>query len=663
MLIISNNNFNENDYKAVNNIKALGLDMINEAQSGHPGIVLSAAPIIYTLYANHLNINPKDDKWVNRDRFVMSSGHGSALLYATLYMAGFDLSLEDLKSFRKINSKTPGHPELNVTPGVDFSTGPLGQGISSAVGMAIAEKYLNNRYTYGKNKSLIDHYTYCLCGDGDIMEGVTSEACSIAGNLGLGKLIVLYDSNNMTLDRDTKETLKENVLLKFKAMNWDTHLVTNGNDLEAINEAITKAKKRLDKPSIIEVKTILGEGSVNENTPKAHGKALDKDDLLKLKEKLGIRDVPFTVIGDAINNMQEKINSRCEKVYDKYQELYKFKNKKLSAFKEEFTNYLENKCFEIDKSFSVLPEETDNKQLREISNVVINNMASNNIFMTISADLATSTKLFIDSDKIFGNNNLSSRNIAVGVREHASAAIANGISSEGIRVFVSTFLSFSDYLKPALRMSALMNLPVTYIFTHDSILIGQDGPTHEPVEQLVGLRSIPNVTLYRPNDANELIGSYKSVVSNKGCSIIVVSKDYVKTKLETSINDVNKGAYIVKDFEIIDGIIISTGSELDLALEASKRLEEFGKKLRIVSMPSNKLFEEQSDKYKNEVLPKNVKKIVIEFASSYSWYKYCNNESLMFNVNSFGKSASPDEIIKEYKLDIENIVEEIKKNL
>lgn len=659
MGIISNNNFTDKDLKAVNNIKAIAIDMINEAKSGHPGIVLSAAPIIYTLYANHLVFDPKNDKWVNRDRFVMSAGHGSALLYATLFMSGFDLTLEDLKNFRRLSSKTPGHPELNKTPGVDFTTGPLGQGFAGAVGMAIAEAFLNNRYTYGKNKSLIDHYTYCLCGDGDIMEGITSEAASIAGNLGLGKLIVLYDSNNVTLDGDTKVTLTENVLNKFKAMNWDTGIVPNGNDLNAINNAIEKAKKKTDKPSIIEIKTIIGDGTSLAGTNKVHGAPLSDEEIKALKEKLEIRDIPYTVIGEAIENMQARIKERNEKIIDKYNDLYKFSNKKLSNFKEEFSYLLENNKFEIDKDIALEAEDIENKAGREIAHSVINDLAENNLIMTLSADLSSSTKVFIDSDKLFTKAERNNRNIALGVREHAMASIANGIATNGIKVYTSTFLTFSDYLKPAIRMSALMNLPVTYIFTHDTVLVGEDGPTHEPIEQLVGLRSIPNFDVYRPNDANEIVGSFKTSITNERPSAIVISKEKVETKEITSINSVANGAYIVKDFTIIDGVIISTGKELDIALDVSKKLEEKGIKLRVVSMPSMELFEEQDEKYKNEILPKNVKKIVIEFSSSYSWYKYATSEDLMFNVNTFGTSAKKDEIIKEYNLSAEYILERI----
>ena len=349
-IIQLSNKMTDLDYKTVNNIKALAIDMINEAQSGHPGIALSCAPILYTLYAKHLVFDPKNDKWINRDRFVMSAGHGSSVLYSTLFMSGFNLTIDDLRAFRSINSKTPGHPVLDKTPGVDFSTGPLGQGIASAVGMAIAERFLNKRYSYTKKNSLIDHYTYCLCGDGDLMEGVSYEACSMAGLLGLGKLIVLYDSNNMTLDGPRETSSNEKVLERFRAMNWDVHQV-NGNDLNAIDVAISKAKSRKDKPSLIEVKTILGLGSKLENTNLVHGKPLEEDDITLLKEKLEIRDIPFTVVSECYNKMTEEVLERNYKIIDKYNSLYEFKNKKISNFKVEFEN-LKNNNFKMNIDFS-----------------------------------------------------------------------------------------------------------------------------------------------------------------------------------------------------------------------------------------------------------------------------------------------------------------------
>ena len=661
-IIQLSNKMTDLDYKTVNNIKALAIDMINEAQSGHPGIALSCAPILYTLYAKHLVFDPKNDKWINRDRFVMSAGHGSSVLYSTLFMSGFNLTIDDLRAFRSINSKAPGHPVLDKTPGVDFSTGPLGQGIASAVGMAIAERFLNKRYSYTKKNSLIDHYTYCLCGDGDLMEGVSYEACSMAGLLGLGKLIVLYDSNNMTLDGPKETSSNEKVLERFRAMNWDVYQV-NGNDLNAIDTAISKAKSRKDKPSLIEVKTILGLGSKLENTNLVHGKPLEEDDITLLKEKLEIRDIPFTVVSECYNKMTEEVLERNYKVIDKYNSLYEFKNKKISNFKDEFEN-LKNNDFKMNIDFSLNKEDTEEQKGIVISKKMLEKIITNeNLVLNASADVFTSCNTYIESMGDFTKNSCG-RNIHMGVREHAMGAILNGITACGIRCFGSCFLTFSDYLKPAIRSAALMKLPVIYIFTHDTLMNGQDGSSHIPVEQLVSLRSIPNVVVYRPCDANEIIGSYKSAINDlEHVSILIISKEKLNTLENTSINSVSKGAYILKDNTDLDACIISTGSEVETALYVAKRLEELGKKIRVVSMPSIEKFSMQDKKYLYDVLPKNCKRYVIEYSSSYSWYKFITNPSNMFTIDTFGKSGKKDDLLKEYKLDKDSILNKILKTL
>lgn len=650
--------FNELDYKVVNNIKALAIDMINEAKSGHPGIVLGAAPIIYDIYARHLVFDSKNDKWVNRDRFIMSAGHGSALLYATLYFSGFNITIEDLKKFRRLSSITPGHPEYNVTPGVDMSTGPLGQGIASSVGFAIAERYLNKRYSYGKG-SLIDHYTYVLCGDGDLMEGVSYEACSIAGNLSLGKLIVIYDSNSMTLDRSTKETFKENVLERFKAMNWDTHLVLDGRNLDEIDNAICKAKECKNKPSFIEVKTTIGLGSKLENTNLVHGKCLDEEDTIKLKEKLGIRDVPFTILEKAYSYMRESIKNRNDKI--------------ISEYKKEVENVLSSDSFELKKEFENLLEGKndinfknvdldikDDLSGRDISSIVLNKICKDNkLIIGGSSDVASSTKTYIDGGNDFTSTSYDGRNILFGVREHAMGAILNGIALSNIRCIGSTFLAFSDYLKPAIRMSALMNLPVLYIFTHDNILIGEDGPTHEPVEQLIMLRSIPNLNVYRPGDANEMLGAYKSALSKNSPSAIILSKNKMKTLEQTNINNVDKGAYIVIDYDNYVGIIIAVGSELQLAINISNRLAVKHIYTRVVSMSSINLFKKQDDKYKESVLPLTSKKVVIEFSSSYSWNEFVYNDRYLFTIDNFGKSGKKEELEDYYNISEDDLYDKI----
>ncbi len=662
MGILSNkmSNFTETDYKVVNNIKSLALDMINISESGHPGIVLSSAPIIYSIYAKHMRFDIKNDKWINRDRFIMSSGHGSALLYATLFMCGFNISIEDLKKFRTFDSITPGHPEYNTTPGVDATTGPLGQGIATAVGISIAEKFLNNRYHISKEKSLIDHYTYVLCGDGDLMEGVSYEACSVAGNLNLGKLIILYDSNNITLDGFTKDTFKENVADRFKAMNFDVNIVKDGTNLDEINNAIIKSKKVKNKPSIIIVKTILGNGSKLQNTNLVHGKPLTAEDLKQLKNKLNIRDIPFTVYEENINYIGNILSVRNVKVLTEWNILLnKYKNK--GKYLNEIDNILEGNL-SITISDTNFDDELLGETGREISSNILNKIVNDNLLMLGGGcDVASSCKTYLKKMGDFTSTNLNGRNLLFGVREHASGAIANGIVLSGIRVFTSTFLSFSNYMLPAIRMSALMKLPVIYIFTHDSFLIGKDGPTHQPVEQLISLRSIPNVTVYKPFDGHEILGAYKSALSNiSGPSIIIISKEKMRLLKTTKVDEVSKGAYIVKKEKKPKGIIIATGYELSIAIEVYKKLKSIGILTNVVSMPSIEKYFEQDLKYQEKILP-DIPKVVIEFSSPYSWYRIVKSNKYIFGVSKFGKSASKEDLLKYYKLTIDDIYNKIKK--
>ena len=486
------------DERIINNIKSLGIDMIHEAKSGHPGIVLGAAPILYTLYAKHLVINVNDSKWLNRDRFIMSAGHGSALLYATLFMAGF-LEINDLKNFRKINSKTPGHPEYGVTPGVDISSGPLGQGFASAVGMAIAEAKLQQL-----SNQMINHKIYVLCSDGDLMEGISSEAASIAGTLGLSNLIVLYDSNNICLDGKTPETFNENIPTKFESMGWDSIVVKDGNNVKEIDRAISRAKRN-KKPTIIEVKTIIGKGSLLENTNLVHGKDLTDEDIEQLKNKLNIPLNPFYVNDDLRGEFQRQIFSRTNVEYEKWSKNYQYYTNLSKEQTKKYDFYFDKQEFNFDKlEFQV---EFNDKEATRKSNEKILNFIAPYIEPLIggSADLSKTTGTYLEKYSNITSTDFSGKNILFGVREHAMGAILNGLALYNYRPFGSTFLTFSDYLKPSIRMSAMMDLPVTYIFSHDSINIGEDGPTHQPVEQLASLRAIPNFKVYRPCDAHELI--------------------------------------------------------------------------------------------------------------------------------------------------------------
>lgn len=635
------------DREIVNNIKSLGIDMIDCANNGHPGIVLGAANIIYTLYAKHMNINVEDPTWENRDRFVLSAGHGSALLYATLYMAGFDLTIDDLKRFRHIHSKTPGHPEYGMTMGVDMSTGPLGQGIASAVGMALAGKISHEKYRLpkksklGKEQSLFDYHVYVLCGDGDLMEGISYEATSLAGSLKLNNLIVLYDSNNVSLDGKTENTFTENVIERFKALNWNTILVNN-NTISSIDKAIMEAKES-DRPTLIEIKTIIGEGSINENSNKVHGKPLDKDDITKLKLKLKIDPTEFYVDMVAKENFSKQIKERSLKKYELFNRLVK----ELDYHKIEVNLNLNDLSFSSD-----LLEElrtTNGKIMLEIAKRIPN-------FIGGSADVGSSTKAVLPNDL----NNFVGNNIYFGVREHAMGAVLNGLALNGYYSFGSTFLVFSDYLKPAIRMTALMNLPVTYIFTHDSVNIGQDGPSHQPIEQLVALRSIPNMLVFRPADAEEIVGCWEYIINNKKPSCLVLSRNKIPKNKLTDRRLVAKGGYIVRRENDLYAIIICTGSEVNLGIKIADYLyEEYSLDVRVVSMPSKELFLKQPKEYQEEILPKGVRTIVIEAGSKYGWEGFVYSDKYLITLDRFGYSGTKEEVLKEMNFDYDQILQKI----
>lgn len=645
------------DREIIANIKTLGIDMIKEAGSGHPGIVLGAAPIIYTLYAKHMNINVNDEKWLNRDRFVMSAGHGSALLYATLFMAGYSLTIEDLKNFRTIHSKTPGHPEVGITPGVDMSTGPLGQGIASAVGMAIAEKKLEYETKLKNGKSLIQHKVYVLCGDGDLMEGISSEAASLAGTLQLNNLIVLYDSNNVCLDGNTNITFQENVCDRFKAMGWNTIRVRNGNNVNEIDRAIQAAKKS-PKPSLVEVKTIIGDGSLLAGTNAVHGKGLTDDDIKQLKANLQIPQPAFYINEQAKQNMQRQIYTRGNIKYNEWSTNYQlfmneFPNKEnyQFLFKDDKQYDLLNYDFNLNMNDREAMRVSNKKIMNEIAKYVPNLLGG-------SADLASATNVYLEQFGDFSKANLNGKNIWFGVREHAMGAILNGISFYHYKVFGSTFLSFSDYLKPAMRMSAIMKRPISYIFTHDSIGIGQDGPTHQPIEQLAALRAIPNFNVFRPCDAKEMIGCWHMMLQSKETpSALIISRNETPILETSDAKEVLNGAYIIeKEQGELDGIIIATGTEVHNAIHIARDLYHEQKiNLRIVSMPSREIFLKTSPEYQEQVLPKGYKKFVIEAGSSLGWEKFVYNEKYLFTIDMFGASGTKDDVYQYCHFDYETI--------
>lgn len=646
--------FNEN--KIVDNLRTLSIDMIHEANSGHPGICLDAAPILYTLYAKHLRFNPKDPNWLNRDRFIMSAGHGSALLYSTLYMAGYDISLDDLKKFRTINSKTPGHPEYNKTPGVEMTTGPLGQGLASSVGIALGEAYLRSYYQK-KNIKPLDYYTYVLCSDGDLMEGISYEALSLAGTLKLNKLIVLYDNNKISLDGKTENTFNIDVEKYFQSLNWNCIRI-DGNDVNSIDSALSKAKQSL-LPVVIICDTTIGKYSKLEGTKEVHGTPLTIEDIRDIKNRFGIRDIPFTVSSDVVEEFRNKITERCQKEYDIWQKDYDKLPDDVKKELEKISNHdlsLENENINYELN------ENDFESLRVSSSKVLNSLSEQfPLFIGGSADLATSTLTTLKNSSSFSHDNYTGKNINYGVREHAMGAIMNGISLSGIRNFSSTYLAFSDYLKPAIRLACQMNLPNIYIFTHDSITVGKDGATHQPVEQLIGLRSIPNLEVFRPADTNEIIGTYKVIAAKKnGPSVIILGRNTTKIKTSTSITEVKKGAYIVKkENKNISAIIISSGEELDLALDVAENLDQKGYDIRVVSMPSIELFKKQKDFYRNEILPFGTKVFVIEASSSYSWYQFVYNEKYLITIDEFGLSGDKNDVMEEFSYTKDKISERI----
>lgn len=652
------------DNEVIKNIKVLALDMVENAGSGHTGIILSAAPIIYTLFSRHLNINLNDPTWINRDRFVLSAGHGSALLYATLFLAGYNLTIDDLKNFRKINSKTPGHPEYGVTPGVEVTTGPLGQGLATAVGMALGEKILGDKYVIPKksvltiNNHLIDYNVYVLCSDGDLMEGLSYEAASFAGTQKLNNLIVLYDSNDVSLDNKTDVTFSENVISRFKALGWNTIKVKNGNSVSAIDKAIKKAKNS-SKPTLIEIKTILGYGSSKAGTSEAHGRGIDKFELAKIKQDFGMPNEMFYV------------NEQAKEYFHKM--IATHSNTKYSLWASNYDNYVKtyldgdynklNYLFDRDNKHNLLNYnwdfEKDMKEELRITNQGIMQKMAKIVpnFIGGSADLGNSTKAVLSDSSPITPSNYNGKNIYFGVREHAMGAILNGLSLSKFKVFGSTFLAFSDYVKPSIRMSALMNLPVTYIFTHDSISVGEDGPTHEPVEQLTMLRAIPNLNVYRPADANELIGCWNEIINAHMPSALVVSKQELSILPTTNAKYVSLGAYIVfQPTDVFNVIIIATGSEVHTAIHVANDIWNEKKiSVRVVSMPCMELYLKQPEDYKNKLLPRNIVTFVIEAGSGLSWGRFIYNETYLITIDKFGKSGKPSDVQKALGFDYQSI--------
>ena len=655
--------------KSVNAIKVLGVDAINKAKSGHPGVVMGAAPMAYSLFTKHLRVNPKKTDWINRDRFVLSAGHGSMLLYSLLHLSGFeDVSLEEVKNFRQWGSKTPGHPEFGHTKGIDATTGPLGQGISTAVGMALAERYLAAKYNK-EGYNLFDHYTYVICGDGDIMEGVASEASSFAAVQKLNKLVVLYDSNDICLDGETKDAFSENVRARYEAYGWNTILVEDGASVEVVNAAIEQAKKS-DKPTLIEVKTIIGAGSPNrQGTNGVHGAPLGEEETALFRKEIGWENEPFDIPADVYADFKVNVADRGEGEYAKWEKLYADYKAAYPELAKELEEVLSREDIKrLSKESFSFKNVGEAQATRNSSQDAINSVAAVlPTFFGGSADLSHSNMTFIKGDNLQDDAHRTDRNVQFGVREFAMATVLNGLMLHGgVRVFGGTFFVFSDYLKGALRLSALQNLPVTYVFTHDSIAVGEDGPTHEPIEHLASLRTIPNTYVFRPADATETQAAwYLSQKTNDRPTSIVLTRQNLPILENSSFEKVAKGAYVVYETAAdFDTILIATGSEVALAIDVARELETDGSKVRVVSMPSVELFEEQSKEYKEELLPLNIRRRVsLEMGNSALWYKYVGLDGLAIGIDKFGASAPANKVIEEYGFTVEAVVEKIKNEL
>ncbi|WP_455936886.1 transketolase [Gemella morbillorum] len=655
--------------QSVNAIKVLGVDAINKAKSGHPGVVMGAAPMAYSLFAKHLRVNPKKTDWINRDRFVLSAGHGSMLLYSLLHLSGFeDVSLEEVKNFRQWGSKTPGHPEFGHTKGVDATTGPLGQGISTAVGMALAERYLAAKYNK-EGYELFDHYTYVICGDGDIMEGVASEAASFAAVQKLNKLVVLYDSNDICLDGETRDAFSENVRNRYEAYGWNTILVEDGADVEAVNVAIEKAKQS-DKPTLIEVKTIIGAGSPNkQGTNGVHGAPLGEEETALFRKEIGWNYEPFEIPEEVYADFKVNVADRGETANNEWEKLYNEYKEKFPELAAELEEVLSREDIKhLSKESFSFKNVGEAQATRNSSQDAINSISKVlPTFFGGSADLSHSNMTFIKGEGLQDDAHRTERNIQFGVREFAMATVLNGMMLHGgVRVFGGTFFVFSDYLKAALRLSALQNLPVTYVFTHDSIAVGEDGPTHEPIEHLASLRTIPNTYVFRPADATETQAAwYLAQNVNDKPTSIVLTRQNLPVLENSSFEKVAKGAYVVYETSSdFDTILIATGSEVALAISVAQELEREGMKVRVVSMPSIELFEEQTSEYKEALLPRSIRRRVsLEMGNTALWYKYVGLDGLAIGINKFGASAPANKVIEEYGFSVEKVVARIKNEL
>lgn len=657
------------EQQSINTIRTLSIDAIEHANSGHPGLPMGAAPMAYTLWTDFMNHNPKHSTWFNRDRFVLSAGHGSMLLYSLLHLSGYNVTIEDLKSFRQWGSKTPGHPEVHHTDGVEATTGPLGQGIAMSVGMAMAEAHLAAKFNT-EDINIVDHYTYAIVSDGDLMEGISHEAASLAGHLGLGKLIALYDSNDISLDGDLNRSFSDNTEQRFKAYGWQVLTVEDGNDVNAIRNAIKAAQTNSEQPTLIEIKTVIGYGSPNKSASAAsHGAPLGTDEVKLTKEFYNWGHEDFHVPQEVYADFNEKIVKHGAEVEDNWNQLLEVYKERYPKLASEFELALNDELpVDWEKDLPVFESDKDTLATRASSGKVLNAIAKAvPNFFGGSADLAGSNKTTINDEDDFSRTNYAGRNIWFGVREHAMGAALNGMALHGgLKVYAGTFFVFSDYLRPAVRLSSIMNTPVTYVFTHDSIAVGEDGPTHEPIEQLASLRAMPGLSLIRPADGNETQAAWRlALESTDTPTALVLTRQNLPTlsgTKEHAYEGVKKGAYVVSDAEKAtpDALLLATGSEVQLAIQAQAELKEKGIDVRVISMPSWDRFNVQADSYKQQIIPSEVKRrVAIEMASPFGWERYIGDHGKVIGIDTFGASAKGEKVIEEYGFTVENVVNHV----
>ncbi len=642
---------------AINAVRMLAVDAINKAKSGHPGICLGAAPMLVDLYANFMNVDKTHMDWINRDRFILSGGHGVPMMYGLLNLMGFGVTIDDIKSLRQLHSKTPGHPEADVTPGIDASTGPLGQGIAMGVGFAMAERFLAAKFNR-EGFPVVDHYTYVMCGDGDLQEGIAQEAISLAGHHKLNKLVLLYDSNDVQLDGPTNASYTEDIKKKYEAMGWAYIRVENGNDTAAISKAIKRAHKNVDKPTLIEVKTVIGYGSPLAGLCDSHGAPLGDEKTAALRKTLGWDYAPFEVPEEAYQTM-DVVNKRGKRAYSKWKKLVKAYAEQYPEEAKQFDNAVKG-IYNLDFTLDFPVGHSD--ATRNTIGAVIKEFSKlNPTFIGGSADLTKSTKAK-GADGDFTPDNPTGRNIMFGVREHAMGAIVNGLNIHGgVRAFTGAFFVFSDYMKGAMRLAALMGVPSIFVFTHDSIAVGEDGPTHEPIEQIAGLRATPNMDVYRPADAWEVVECFKKAIASKHTpSCIILTRQNLRVE-DHANSDVAKGGYVLKEEQgKLDLCLLASGSEVNLAMDVANKLESQGKNVRVVSMPNTADFDKQSKAYRQSVLPDRKKVVAVEMSSDNVWYKYA---AYVYGIDKFGASAPASVLMKEYGFTADQLADWIANNV